>query len=372
MKPFFQKISILTCILSLVACGGTGTTSTDQNSATSSAVTLSGSVASSSQNNSNLSKFLVQGCDADQVIATNSSAETVSAEVSDDCSFSLSLAIGESYSISFLEGGTFVASLVFDTGINGVSSSSLPVNDSGATVNLGSVTITGNVASAENEPLSQLDNDDDGIDDLSDTDDDDDGIEDTSEEDCDLDGVIDDFDDDDCGSVLAENSGDENTAGIYRVKPYNGNEEVDLNKKIRVTAACEVDSSTVTSENFKVVSDNGDEIACTYSISTSEENGFDHIKCEHDIDLEANMGYKIQFSGVQCLNGKDVQAFETEFTTEVEDDDEGDSEDDFDTELETEDDTSDDSSDDSEDDSSDDDTNDDSSDDSNDNDSEDD
>lgn len=308
----------------MAACSGGSATG----SGSTTTRTLTGSV-SSDDPAALVKSQTTASCAADEVIATSVDGDTTTASVDADCNFSLTLNVGESYSIGFLNDDTFVASLIFNTGISGFTGTNINIGSSGDDIDLGGITITGNVAIAENDPLDQIDSDDDGSPDLDDSDDDGDGIEDEDEDDCDLDGIWDDFEDDD--SCEDDDSG---LVKVREVKPRNdpqpehGNDRVDLDKDVRARIACRIDTDSVTSETFSVVSADGEHtVDCTYTFN-SERN---HVECEHDSDdFLPDTVYTATLSGVMCENGSEVQERSWTWLTEESDDDEGSSEDDSD------------------------------------------
>lgn len=154
-------------------------------------------------------------CPADQVISTNTLAETSSVDIASDCSFTLSLEVGNSYSLSFWKDQTVVGILVFQATTNS-ESSQFTLTQGDTAVDLGVIFLGSGTASPQNNPLEQNDRDDDGVNDFDDTDDDDDGIDDDEDYlDCDGDGILDndecednsecDEDDADCDGVKDEN-----------------------------------------------------------------------------------------------------------------------------------------------------------------------
>ena len=330
----------------LVNCGGASSGSSTGTSASSSTTrTLTGSLAASS--NSALVKALTNtSCEADQVIATSVDATTATATVDENCDFSLTLTLGQTYSIAFLLNNNFVASLIFDTGISGFTSSSLSVGAGSGAVNLGTITINGNTAFAEHDALDQMDSDDDGISDLDDSDDDNDGIDDLDEGDCDLDGVIDDYDDDSCDTSISDG-----VARVREVKPRNdphtdrGNDRVDLDKEVRARIACEIDPDTVTSDTFIVQSEDSSHIVdCTYDFNSDGNR----VSCVHDNDrFELDTVYMATLSGVSCMDGTPVQEVTWYWLSDDEDSGSGCYEDDtdYDDESELEEDNYEDSSD---------------------------
>jgi len=293
-------------------------------------------------------------CSADTVMATDTSGNSTQASVSDDCSFSLTLDVGTSYVVSFLMEDEFVASLIFDTG-NGDTTSVISVSDGSSAIGLGQITITGNVAEPASNPLSQCDEDDDGLDDYDDSDDDGDEVDDADEEDCDLDGYSDDDDSDD-----SDCEGDDNQSSgqIKDVKPRNdphtdlGEDRVDLDKDIRARIHCTVDPSTVTAQTFMVESEDGEPLDCTFSFD--ETSSGTRITCDHNGFADDTV-YTATLNGILCEDTTAVESGSWTWLTETEDDDEGCEEDDRDDELESDDDSGEDDEDDDDDDSEDDD-----------------
>lgn len=308
-------------VLAFNACGGATGTQPSTNSTS----TVSGTVASSNASTSTnfaVADYAVSGCLADSVVATDSDLATTLASVDGNCQFELSLALNKSYSIAFLLEDQFVANLVFDSGNQMGMTSSLRLGQSALTLDLGQITVTGNSAIPQTNPLSLIDCDDDGVYDYDDSDDDGDGIEDESEEDCDLDGHLDD-DDDDC--ALDSNQ------QVIRVKPYDGHGDVDLDKDIKVYTRCALDLTNFTAEQFQVVASDNTAVDCSYKYSSYDLHA--KIECEHIASLVPNTDYTVTVSGLVCSNGDSVPDVSFSFTTENEDDDVGDAEDDSDDEL---------------------------------------
>lgn len=333
----------LTIALALVAIGCSGGSGSSSSSTTTR--NLTGSVPENS------TPALVKGvdtasCQADTILATDSSGTTTQADVASDCTFSIELAVGESYAISFLNGDTFVATLIFDSGVSGTSSS-IPLSSGDGTISLGSITFTGSVATPALNPLTRCDEDDDGTSDFDDSDDDNDGIDDDAEEDCDLDGHRDDMDAD----LSCSDSTD--SAHVFEVKPRNnphtdrGRDTVDPEQRISARIGCTVDTSTVNSTTFHVESAAGEEVECT--LATESHSYGSRIVCAHD-PLAADTVYTLTISGITCEDGQVVTDVTSSFLSESEDDDEGSPEDELDDSSSSDDDGNDDSEDSSDDD----------------------
>lgn len=299
-----------------------------------------------------LSQASSSSCVADTVMATDTSGETLSEAVAGDCSFALSLAVGKSYVVSFLKDDAFVATLLFQSGISGLTSSVLPVSDGDAGIDLGTVVITGTVAEAEHNPSEQCDYDSDGESDYADLDDDNDLIADDEEQDCDLDGVADDHDDelsscedgddDDGDSDSAEGDDDDESgmAFVLDVRPYNyltmlWEERIDLDREVKARLSCAVDVNSVIPETFSVVSEDGSHtVSCAYEFSRLDKQ----IECDHDEDeFLPDTVYVAVVDGVLCADGRTLVPTSWIWLTEEEDDDIGTCyEDEYDEEIEEE------------------------------------
>ncbi len=269
-------------------------------------------------------------CSADSIIATDVTGTTVVATVDSACDFTIDLELEQSYVISLTQDGAFVATLIFDSGLTGFTSSALTLSASDSAVDLGWITVNGTVATPENNPLSYCDKDDDGENDLVDSDDDEDGVADSEERDCDYDGFLDDDDGeysddhtDSCTAVDGE--------FITRVKPYDEGETIDLDKEIKIYTTCDIDEATVSDTTFAVVADSGETLACAFEVSSDDDHN--ELKCKHEeTPFAADTVYTVTVDGLQCVGGDVIASAEWSFSTEVTDDDDGDYEDDFDVE----------------------------------------
>lgn len=346
-----QRVScalMIAGMIGITACQGSSTSG----SATSSSDTraLTGSVSSAETTNSN-SSFLQNDssldCEADQILATDSTGESLSTDVDANCDFSISLILGKSYNISFLKNSEFIASLIFSRRLNGDTTSTIPVSEGTGAIDLGSIIFSGNVASPEQNPLHHCDFDGDGISDYDDDDDDGDGTYDDNESDCDLDGFDDDFDlssDDSC----LPGGGNSSLGGlILRVKPFDGAPDVDLDKDVRIDVGCRLDRTTVTNDTVIVMDADLNQMTC--DLRVEPEHFHDKIVCRHrDEPFTANTTYTVTLDGLYCDDDTQIETVSWNFSTELQDDDDGDLED------ELNDDSSDDSDDESIDDSEDD------------------
>lgn len=165
---------------------------------------------------------IAETCPADAVVATNSRAEATMADVESDCSFSLNLATGKAYTLGFVLGDEFIASMIFNNGSGMSGSMVMMVSEGDNPIELGLITFTNGNAFPGNEPSRQNDRDEDGRNDFEDEDDDDDDIaDDEDNEDCDMDGFSDDMDED---RSFCEEEGSEGEDGNGN---GNGNNEED-------------------------------------------------------------------------------------------------------------------------------------------------
>lgn len=265
-------------------------------------------------------------CQANTILATSSSGSTTQGSIAADCTFSIELAVGQSYVISFLNGDTFVATLIFDTGISGTASS-LPLASGDGAINLGSITFTGSVASPTSNPLIHVDDDHDGISDFDDSDDDNDGINDDEEDDCDLDGHRDDMDAD-----LSCSSND-STPRMFEVKPHDdqhtelGRDTVDPDQRISARVSCTLDDSTLDNTTFHVESEAGDAVECTFATETHSYGS--RIVCGH-ASLQTDTVYTLTIAGLKCQDGQAITEASSQFLTDSENTDDGSKEDELD------------------------------------------
>ncbi len=272
-------------------------------------------------------------CAADTIIATDSSAETVSVAIDEDCDFAVTLEIGKSYVLSLSHENSFVATLIFDTGAS-FSSDNVTVGAGSGPIQLGEITITGNVAIPEFEPCDQMDTDDDGVVDFDDEDDDGDGIEDEFEDDCDLDGFLNDhdFDMEDCDEGEEDEEDEEDDeAYVLEVKPRNdshpelGEDRVDLDRDIKARINCSVDSDTVNEDTFIIYHDD-EELDCNYRGNSHGKGKLGTqttIECEPNEDMHSDALYTALIDGVMCRDGREVETVAWSWLTEPYDDDEG-------------------------------------------------
>lgn len=257
-------------------------------------------------------KSLSSGCAADELIATDSSGDQTTTPIqAEDCSFEISLPSDESYNFGFFVNNELMANMVFSSGTNGFSQSSLPLQGVRGALNLGRILMEGSQAVPDFNPLRSLDFDQDGLNDFADLDDDDDGIADELEEDCDLDGVRDDYD----GSCACRGQrGGTRHGDILEMRPSRQGDHraqvIPLDERVRVRLACVADETTISSETFSVISDDdAHQITCDYEVRTLGDSGNSQIICHHDEDLFVpDTTYTVTMDGVLCDDGNAAES----------------------------------------------------------------
>lgn len=266
-------------------------------------------------------------CPADQVIATDSQAQTTLAEINqEDCSFEMELTINKSYVVSFTRDDEFIATLIVRRNASSLGSSVFFMAEANTEMNLGAIRIEGSKAIPENEPATQNDQDEDGVDDFSDEDDDGDGVSDNDEEDCDLDGFIDDDDENNGGCDSDEEGEDDEESGeedegdpveaqVFEVSPANDEVFVDLDEEVWVRFGCEVSEDSVNADTFYIESET-DFIECEFDFQESGEV----VTCDHeDQEFLPETTYTVTVEGVFCEDETEIEPETWSFTTHEED-----------------------------------------------------
>lgn len=105
------------------------------------------------------------------VFAMDAEGNRTSASCSADGSFDLALTIGKSYVIGFSDGTNFLGVLTFATDASGtLGGSSIHLSGISDVIDLGAITISDGLASCENNPMEDEDQDADGVSDFEDED----------------------------------------------------------------------------------------------------------------------------------------------------------------------------------------------------------
>ncbi|MBX7149524.1 Ig-like domain-containing protein [bacterium] len=290
MKHFFY---ILFLLFILNACGSAGGVEAGNPPDLPTTRNVIGTLTGPGASITATSRTIGDDCGADTLIATNSLAETITASVGSDCSFSITLDIGKAYALALLKDDTFIASFIFNNTLSTISSITLIIADGTDDIDLGNITINGNRASCELE-IEQEDND------------------------CDLDGYPDGFDDDEsCDDNNDEGDGgsdDETDASILEVSPRNGENEVSIDEEIEVRFACTLDEATVNNTTFSITDDLDNTISCTFDIED------DQVSCEHATNFDLNTVYTVTLSGITCNDATEIPETSWSFTTETEND----------------------------------------------------
>ncbi len=190
MKRVSSILLIVTALLALAACQAPGNGSSfDQTN-----ITEAGNPPTPKKVRKVVGQLPVDedgGCTADSALSADTRFITKVATIDADCQFEFDLATGKAWSLKFSLASNESVRLFFANGSD--LSAFYFLSDSNMSVDLGSISFTGNFASAQNEATAQNDRDGDGMSDFDDQDDDNDGIADADEPDCDNDGIIDDF-----------------------------------------------------------------------------------------------------------------------------------------------------------------------------------
>lgn len=265
------------------------------------------------ENNSDSSSKLVKeievNCKANSVVAVDSQEETSSTEISEDCTFELTLQTGNAYTLQFYKDNSFLANLQYEVSSELFQTSVLFISDGDSKIDLGFITFENNIAYASTSPSSQNDQDQDGTPDHEDDDDNNNGIPDEEETDCDYDGIID-FYDQDTSSCDEKPTDSETIVAIKEVLPRHGSGTNLLNIYVGTTdviafrTTCKIDPNTVNNTTFKVTSEFGDEISCHYNYSESQKA----VYCEHSLDpFLTDTNYNAEISQIQCDDGQLIE-----------------------------------------------------------------
>ena len=249
--------------------------------------------------------MLVTPCAADTIAAVDSLAASRTSVVNAGCAFELTLPVDAAYRINLVQSGKAFAAVTFKNGPARLPSPVMFVSRGADRIDLGLVTIAGDVATPGEEPSMQTDRDGDGVNDYDDADDDNDSIEDVHEEDCDFDGFLNDDDEERSTCSADQPPVGDGTAGVFEVRPLNNEgiaedtEPVELTEVVEARASCVLDRSSVTSATFTVQSSLG-AIDCTFVYSSDDEQ----VTCRHDtMNFVAGVIYTATIDGVQCVDG---------------------------------------------------------------------
>ena len=253
-------------------------------------------------------------CAAGQVVAIDSNETSYEFAIEEDCSFELLLPIDHAYRILFLVEDEITAVMSFNNG-PGQSNSPVMILSFGDEINLGVVTAVGGVATPENEPSLQNDQDGDGINDFDDLDDDNDGIADIDEVDCDLDGIIDDYD-----SINSDCEQDpESDAGlIVSVSPPAGQgldgvtNPVLIGSVIEIRVDCILVNRTINDSTVRIFSD-------THAVALDFTwiPGGGVFTCYPIQDLNKGTVYTVVVEGIECRDGSIVETRSWSWQTET-------------------------------------------------------
>jgi hypothetical protein len=154
-------------------------------------------------------------CAVDTIVAIDSADVSSEIALEEDCTFTLELNFNLPYKVHFLLGGEILAYMYFENA-PGLIQNFFYLSNGETDVDLGTITFDFATQQAfpENEPALQNDADNDGVSDYDDDDDDGDGIADSLEEDCDEDGFPDAFDEDTSSCIEETEDTDTDDDGV--------------------------------------------------------------------------------------------------------------------------------------------------------------
>lgn len=243
-------------------------------------------------------------CGVNQVKMVSSDGQSYEAPVLDDCSFRIEVVAKKYYHMSFLNQGVVQSRLAVGE-IGAIPLFSFKVVESEVPLSLGSISRTGNIATAGDDPRKWSDADGDGTNDYYDADDDNDGIPDNEEYDCNLNGFIDDFDNAPCSI-----EGPPPEPRVIVVTPFNGESDVNSMKKNRVKVSCEIDLGVFDSGRIKLKgSDNSEPLAVC-----NLYEGNTVIECTHAMPFNAGVTYTATMGATFCMSGDTLSETAWTFT----------------------------------------------------------
>lgn len=306
MKTQAYKTGLLVALLvGAVGCGANS--ATDSGSSDSATRVITGSVSGGSTSVSK-SVQVESGCVADVVMATDSSGNTKSASVKEDCAFELELEVNKTYALSLTSDGEFIAALLFRNE-DGLPISQLTLED-GSVISLGTILVIGGHAFPEHEPLVVSEDGEDRT--VASTED-----EENQEETDEL--PVEGNDDADTTSDGETEVGDigetplsDGEPHITQISPSNGDNNVATDKAIVAWASCIIDPSSVTARVFNVGDSEGDHVACAVTLSKSQKE----VTCAHD-RLQPKMSYVLNLEGLHCAKagGGSIRSLTWHFRT---------------------------------------------------------
>lgn len=261
----------------------------------------------SGEANTNLvqSSFLAESCVADTVIVHDPDGnEETNADIEEDCSFEVVLSINQTYAISFTKQDVFIGTIYFSDSEDQLPTPYIYLTAGEDEIDLGVISFTEVYATVETPPST--------VDNLNNADDDESTSDDETAasvfEDCDLDGVLDSIDADtsDCSTDSPPDAETGPKARVLEVSPThnagisNINLSVSLGATVQARFNCDIDFTTVDAQSFSVVDDDGEAIACEYSLSSDGKT----LSCTHSADLfSAFTVYTATIDGVSCDGG---------------------------------------------------------------------
>ncbi len=292
---------IMSCALWLTACGSADQTASSVDPAVSSkTTTLSGSVGAGSATTKSVSSSGT--CEADSVVATDTNGQATQAAVQNNCGFTLTIQPTQSYVITLLLNGQFVATLQFDSGVAGFPTTLLTVRDGTTTIALGRIHINGSTGKSTTEPLSAGASEDEGEE-----------LANGESPEC------------HGGNTKAADCATANTeAHVLAVRPrpeafckfleqagveVRFCDRVPLKAPVTAWVNCRVDSDSINSTTFHVEA-NGKPISCDYRLVRwlrAPRAKHHLVRCWHRADpFTADTIYTATLDGLRCQDGRTV------------------------------------------------------------------
>ncbi len=307
-RQLFPSFILILIVLFLTSCGGSGGSGNSSGDTRN----LTGTISSadhlpSSSGSSEMMAFSDPAVSLSDitVIATATDGTTVTAQTDATGNFTLPLAIGQSYVVSFAEGNVFIGTLIVSLDQAGnFSSRGFRVTAGDGDIALGRVVCSAGVCTAEINPNCEFDDDDDGKPNCEDSD-----FEDRHP-DFNHDGICDDEEGDEDHPI------DSNTCEIVAADPFNGELGVELNEKIELRFSSSVNFATVDAASFSLTDSSNTVVAATIRTDDESESGRE-IELIPASPLAPLSTYTLHvLRTIQCLNGFSPAAdTEIQFTT---------------------------------------------------------
>ncbi len=231
------------------------------------------------------------------MLATDTSGNTVQATTDASGQFTMSLTVGETYVLSFVQNGNFIGTLIFKMGGLDAQSFKVTVGDE---MNIGVIACSAGACESTDSTQQVSCQIDDNGNDVPDCDD----SEMANQRDSNHDGKIDDGE--------GDHHGNTNDCEVIRMEPFNGEMGVDLNAEIKIRFSNNLaDNQSLDSSLISLTGPAG-LVSLTYQVEDGRE-----VKLSLAANLDPLTQYSLQISkNIQCANGLSPAAdLTTQFTT---------------------------------------------------------